>query len=81
MDRRRVPKGTRLSTSAWRCPDCRETLGHITRSGELIVTSPGAMVERTRTATMIHCRCGRALAFNGKRVVFNTRVLSMDSRT
>ena len=64
-----------MAVRAWHCAACREPLGTITHGNDLIVTMPGALMETTRTSVIIHCRCGKAMLWAGRRVIWNQRVL------
>lgn len=64
-----------MPTREWRCPRCKESIGEVTRDNDLILTAPSATLERTRTGAVIHCRCGKAMLWAGRRVIVNPSVL------
>ena len=64
-----------MAVLKWNCPKCRETLGTVTRTNDLVLTAPAATIERTRTGAIIHCRCGKSMLWSGRRVILNSSVL------
>jgi hypothetical protein len=64
------PRATsRTSAREWRCPRCGSPLGHVTGSGDLIVTAVSSLVELSRVTVVVRCGCGAAKAFDGQRVI------------
>lgn len=59
------------SATAWSCPECGRPLGRITRSGDLVITSPATTVELSRLAVVARCVCGGVRAFSGRRVLMD----------
>ena len=65
-----------MPASTWPCPKCKEPIGTITEGNDLVVTAAGSLIERTRIGTIVHCRCGKAMLWSGRRVILNSSELS-----
>lgn len=57
----------------WSCKACGQEFGWITPDNDLILTMPNALLERTLTSTVVHCRCGKVMMWHGRHVVLKHR--------
>jgi hypothetical protein len=68
-----------MPTHQWRCPKCHTVLGRSTNVGQLCITKPGTLIERTRSDAIIHCGnpdCGARIVYSGP-VRVDARVLTI----